>query len=60
MSRSIGTVVRGIRTGIVKEGDNLVKMVSDSILEAGREGNIQFNDKDVIGVTEAIVARASR
>lgn len=33
-------------------------MVSDSILEAAREGNIQFNDKDVIGVTEAIVARA--
>lgn len=58
MARNIGTVVRGIRTGIVKEGDNLVKMVADSVMEAATEGQINFNDRDIVGVTEAILARA--
>lgn len=58
MSRNIGTIVRGIRTGIVKEGDNVVKMVSDSVMEASKEGNISFNDRDIVAVTEAVVARA--
>lgn len=57
---SIGTVVRGIRTGIVKEGDNLVKDGFWFYFGSRKRGNIQFNDKDVIGVTEAIVARGSR
>lgn len=58
MSRHIGTVSRGIRTGIIKEGDDLVKIVADSLMDAANEGNIKFNDKDVVGVTEAILARA--
>ncbi len=58
MSRHIGTVARGIRTGIIKEGDDLVKIVADSLMDASKEGNISFNDRDVVGVTEAILARA--
>lgn len=58
MSRTIGTTVRGIRTPVVKEGDDLINIVVDSVLEAIKSENIILNEKDVIGVTESLVARA--
>lgn len=58
MARTIGTVVRGIRTPIVKEGDNLIDIVVSSVLQASQEGNFQFKDGDVVGVTESLVARS--
>jgi len=54
--RSVGTVVRGIRTPIIKYGDNLENIVVDSLLQAAKNEKFQFNNKDVIGVTEAVVA----
>ena len=53
--RNVGTVVRGIRTPIIKEGDNLAKIVVDSLLKASNSENFTFNDKDVVAVTEAVV-----
>ena len=58
MERYIGTVVRGIRTPIVKNGDNLVDIVCDSMIKAGESENIQMRDKDVVAVTESLVARS--
>lgn len=58
MNRTIGTVVRGIRTPIVKEGDDLVKIVVDSLIEASNSENFEFRDRDVVGITESLVARA--
>lgn len=58
MNRTIGTTVRGIRTPIVKEGDDLVNIVVNSVIEAANSENIQFRDKDVVGITESLVARA--
>lgn len=58
MSRAIGTSVRGIRTPIVKEGDDLVTIVVDSVLGAIESEGIVLKEKDVIGVTESLVARA--
>lgn len=58
MSRSIGTTVRGIRTPIVKEGDDLINIVVDSVLKAVESEKIVLKDRDVIGVTESLVARA--
>lgn len=56
--RCVGTVVRGIRTPIIKKGDDLVKITINSLLEASKEENFFFNDKDVIALTEGIVAKA--
>lgn len=58
MSRTQGTVARGIRTPIVKEGDNLVEIVFHSVALAVEADKIQLKDKDVIGITESLVARA--
>lgn len=58
MHRTVGTIARGIRTPIVKEGDDLIQIVVDSVLEAAKEENFQLRDKDVIGITESLVARA--
>jgi F420-0:gamma-glutamyl ligase len=58
MHRTVGTIARGIRTPIVKEGDDLIQTVVDSVLEAAKEENFQLRDKDVIGITESLVARA--
>ena len=56
--RCVGTVSRGIRCPIIRQGDDLVKIVSDSVLEAcGAEG-FSLRDRDVIAITESIVARA--
>ena len=58
MSKSIGTVVRGVRTPIIRQGDDLVKIVVDSLLTAAQSENIEFRDRDIVAATEAIVARA--
>lgn len=58
MSRCVGTISRGIRTGIIRQGDDLSSMVVSSLMEACESDNIQLNDRDVLGVTEAVLARA--
>ncbi len=56
--RRVGTVSRGIRCPIIREGDNLAKIVADSVLEAAQYEGFEIRDKDVISITESIVARA--
>ena len=58
MSRTVGTVARGIRTPIIRSGDDLINMIADSVIEAAREENFEIHDRDIIAATEAIVARA--
>lgn len=58
MERVVGTVVRGLRTPIIKEGDNLVDIVVDSVMKASRIENFEIQDKDVLTITESVVARA--
>ena len=58
MERKIGTTSRGIRCPIIREGDDLCKIVVDSVLDAAASENIQLNDRDVVAMTESIVARA--
>ena len=58
MSRTIGTVSRGVRAPIIRNGDNIAEIVTNCILEASREENIPVRDRDVVAMTEAIVARA--
>ena len=58
MSRMVGTVSRGIRAPIIREGDDLQKIVTESVLEASRQDGFEIRDRDVIAMTEAIVARA--
>ena len=58
LERVVGTVVRGLRCPIIKEGDNIEQIVVDSVLKAVESENITLNDKDVVTVTESIVARA--
>lgn len=58
MERVIGTVVRGLRCPIIKEGDNIEQIVVDSVLKAVETENLTLNDKDIVTVTESIVARA--
>ena len=58
MSRMVGTVSRGIRTPIIRSGDDIVQIVTDSVLEAAKEDGYSLRDRDVIAMTEAIVARA--
>ena len=58
MSRMVGTVSMGIRAPIIRSGDDLVEIVTNSVLEAAREGALIVSDRDVICMTEAIVARA--
>lgn len=54
--RTVGTVVRGIRTPIIKEKDDLVKIVVDSVIKASENEPFIIKDKDIIGITEAVVA----
>ena len=58
MSRMIGTVSRGVRAPIIRQGDDIVRIVADSVLEAAREDGFELRDRDVIAMTEAVVARA--
>lgn len=53
--RNVGTVIRGIRTPIIKEGDDLANIVVDSLLRAQESEGFQFRDKDIVAITEAVV-----
>ena len=53
--RTVGTVVRGIRTPIIKEGDNLKKIVVDSLLRASENEGFKFRNRDIVAITEAVV-----
>jgi len=56
--RLIGTVSMGIRAPIIRQGDDIAQIVVDSVIEATKSADLIINDKDVIAVTEAVVARA--
>ena len=58
MGRMLGTVSMGVRAPIIRQGDDLVEIVTGSILEAMKEDGLQPRDRDVVAMTEAIVARA--
>ena len=58
MSRMLGTVSMGVRAPIIRQGDDLVKIVTDCVLEAMKEDGLTPRDRDVVCMTEAIVARA--
>lgn len=58
MERKVGTISRGVRAPIIREGDDLATIVVGSVLDAAKSENYEMRDKDVVAVTEAIVARA--
>ena len=58
MSRMVGTVSRGIRAPIIREGDDLKAIVVESVLAAAEQEGFAFHDRDIVAMTEAIVARA--
>ena len=58
MSRMIGTVSRGVRAPIIRSGDNLAEIVTASVLEAAKSEGYEIRNRDIIAMTEAIVARA--
>lgn len=60
MERRIGTVSRGLRGPIVKEGDDLKKIVVDTFMECVKAGDFEIGSKDVLAVTESILARAQK
>ena len=57
--RTIGVISRGIRAPIIRQGDDLAAIVTESILSAAQEGGFSFHDRDVAAVTESVVARAA-
>ena len=57
-TRRVGTVSRGIRCPIIREGDDLAAIVTESVLEAAKSEGFELRDRDVISMTESIVARA--
>ena len=56
--RCVGTVVRGIRTSIIKENDDLASIVVESLMKAKESEGFEFRDKDIVGITEAVVSIA--
>ena len=56
--RKTGTVVRGIRCPIIRQGDSLPAIVSECVLDASREEDFEIRDRDVIAITESVVARS--
>ena len=58
MERKVGTVSRGVRCPIIRQGDNLAQIVVDSVLDAGKSEGFEFHDRDVVAITESIVARS--
>ena len=58
MERKIGTTSRGVRCPIIREGDDLAQIVVTSVLEAAESENIQLHDRDIVAVTESVVARS--
>ncbi len=58
MERKIGTTSRGVRAPIIRQGDDLAKIVVDSVIEAAESEGFRLQDRDVVAVTESVVARA--
>lgn len=58
MERMVGTVARGLRAPIIREGDDLQTIVVDAVLKASKEEGFALRDRDIVAVTEAVVARA--
>ena len=58
MSRMVGTVSRGVRAPIIRQGDNIAAIVTDCILEAAKVEGFEIRDRDIVAMTEAVVARA--
>ena len=58
MERKVGTISRGIRCPIIREGDDLATIVVNSVLEAAKSEGYEMRDRDVVAVTESVVARA--
>lgn len=58
MERAVGTVARGLRGPIVNEGDNMVDIVVDTVLNAAKVEGYEIRDRDVVTITESVVARA--
>ena len=58
MERLVGTVSRGVRAPIIRENDDICKIVVDSVINASISEGFSLRDKDVVGITEAVVARA--
>lgn len=58
VERIVGTVSRGLRAPIVKEGDNIAEVVIKTVLQAEKQGEFKIQDKDIVCVTESVVARA--
>ena len=58
MSRMVGTVSRGLRAPIIRKGDNLVDIVTNSVLEASKDDGFEVRNRDIVAMTEAIVVRA--
>ena len=58
MSRMVGTISRGVRAPIIRSGDDLAQIVTESVLTAAREEGYEIRNRDVVAMTEAIVARA--
>ena len=56
--RLVGTISRGIRAPIIREGDNIAEIVVNSVIDASKSAGFELRDRDVIAVTEAVVARA--
>jgi len=56
--RNVGTVSRGIRTPIIRQGDDLAKIVTESVLAAAKSENFPLENRDVVAVTESVVARS--
>ena len=58
MSRMVGTISRGVRAPIIRSGDDLAKIVTESVITAAREEGYEIRNRDIVAMTEAIVARA--
>ena len=58
MERKTGTISRGIRCPIIREGDDLAQIVCDSVIDAAKGDGFELRDKDVVAVTESILARS--
>ena len=55
--RTVGVVSRGVRCPVVKQGDDMVQIATEAIVNMGREEHVTFHEKDIVAVTEAVVAR---
>lgn len=58
MKKVVGTVVRGIRSPIINKGDNIEEIVIDSVLKASEVEGFKINNRDIVTITESVVARA--